>query len=213
MIKTIIIADNLVNDYCSLQDRYLRNNVHIGVLEAERLFGTDETGSTGPLPVFLKMQEKQPNSQVIYVRDYYVLDEDEAVEQLERLGHHCIKGSSGEEFVPSIKSLASPEIVVNNKGLSFPVAGLQKVLEPIADIDFTNFNSAARQASNLRFLLVGFHTERRISVIASILRNLFQFSARGGVFPFSGECQQRGALCSFTVPISGKPDPRFEQYS
>lgn len=175
MIKTVILADNLVNDYCGLQERYLQNNVHIGLMEAERLFGRADDPEPGPVAAFLARQEKEASALVLYLRDYYVLETGNGTEQLERLGNHCVKGSTGEELVKPVQNLAGPGRVINNQGLSFPFEEMRQALLGFAGVDLLELNPAAFRSSGLRFLLIGFHTERRIFSIASILRNLFGF--------------------------------------
>ncbi len=175
MIKTVIIADNLVNDYCGLRDRYLENNVHIGTIAAERLFGRADLDEEGPIPIFLHRMQQQPATHLLFLRDYYDPEERTNTEQLQRLGNHCLKGSTGEDFVAVIRDLVSPGNTINDKGLSFPLEGLKDALCAFADLDLTDFDPEKNRASEIRFLLIGFHTERRLFTIANVLRNLFGF--------------------------------------
>lgn len=175
MIKTVIIADNLVNDYCGLRDRYLQKNVHIGPIVAERLFGRVDLDEAGPVPIFLHRMHEEPATNLLFLRDYYDLDASANTEQLERLGNHCLKGSSGEDFVPAIRDLVSPENTINDQGLSFPFEGLREALCSFIGLDLTDFNTSKNRNSEVRFLLIGFHTERRLFTIANVLRNLFEF--------------------------------------
>ncbi len=172
MGKTIIIADNLVNDYCGLQDRYLQNNMHIGPIQAEQLLGKN---AAGPLPCFLNALNSEKDFFTLFVRDYYSLEDRQDIEQLERLGNHSIKGSSGELFVEAVKELVTPENTINSKGLAFPLVEINQALNDFLGFDLTYFGSNINQNLNVRFLIIGFHTERRVLSIASTLRNLFGF--------------------------------------
>jgi hypothetical protein len=55
-VKTIIIVDNLVNDFCGIQSNYVQNNVHIGQHEVDSIFGLESNYGKGPLPVFIQNQ-------------------------------------------------------------------------------------------------------------------------------------------------------------
>ncbi|MEO1260358.1 MAG: phosphotransferase [Bacteroidota bacterium] len=175
MNRTFIIADNLVNDYCGQRERYLSNNVHIGEREAEFLFGADEAEKTGPVPLFLKKQLEMADSQVIFLRDSYDPSDEIDLNSLERLGQHCVVASSGEEFVPTIKKLVNDGIAIDGKAMVFPFGPIRKALRDFTGIDIGQFDPSAHQAMEVRFLLIGFHTERRIFSMANALRNLFGF--------------------------------------
>ncbi|MEL7122063.1 MAG: hypothetical protein AAFO07_21630, partial [Bacteroidota bacterium] len=175
MIKNIIIVDNLVNDYCGLEERFFKNNVHIGWLEAESLFGEFESQEVGPIPSFLSFQKSQASSHVIYIRDCY--DEKELFDRdhLERLGNHCIKDTEGAELVTSIKNNVEPNRIIDHQGLSFPLEAFNKELTTFANVDLFDFRKRTTTNDHIKFLILGFHTERRVFSLANILRNFYGF--------------------------------------
>ena len=68
-IKTIIIADNLVRDYCGTQPKYAQKNVNIGIREISKMFGPLKKLGDGPLPLFLKEEQKRDNTEILFFRD------------------------------------------------------------------------------------------------------------------------------------------------
>jgi ADP-ribose pyrophosphatase len=174
-MKTIIIVDNLVNDYCGYQSHFTEKNVNIGKQMIEKIIGIDAEFGTGPLPSFLKYQHSQQNTDLVFFRDLYKDDDQIHQEYLERLGEHCIKGTAGADFIEPIKEIVLTSDVVNCEGLAFPIAPFREIFKKLTNIDLFDTDGAHEAASNIRFLLTGFHTERRIFSVASILKNLFGF--------------------------------------
>ena len=41
-MTTVIISDNLVNDYCGIESRYTSKPVNIGIFSSNILFGSDK---------------------------------------------------------------------------------------------------------------------------------------------------------------------------
>jgi ADP-ribose pyrophosphatase len=173
-MTTIIITDNLVNDYCGHQPRFLQKNVNIGLHEIERLFGSDKELGEGALPTFLRLQVEKDNTRIIFFKDSYSYDDQMQQEYLERLGEHCMKGSVGEEFIDFLKGVVAKSKVLNSMGLSFPLEEFRQYINALTDVDIFSYN-LPEVLSKVRFLLVGFHTERRIFSTANILKNLFGF--------------------------------------
>jgi hypothetical protein len=180
-MKTVIIVDNLVNDYCGFQSHFTDKTVNIGRLMIQKIMGIDAHFGQGPLPVFLRKQQQQPDTDLLFFRDLYLDDDEINQEYLERLGEHCIKGTAGADLVEPIRTIAEASSVIDCQGLTFPLVPFRKRLLEFANIDLLDTKNLSKATSSIRFLLVGFHTERRIFSTASILKNLFGFP-RVGVF-------------------------------
>jgi ADP-ribose pyrophosphatase len=173
-METVIIADNLINDYCGYQSHFTQKNVSIGRQMIDRILGIDANFGNGPLPIFLRAQKVVANSSLIFFRDRYEWENPTHQEYLERLGEHCIKGSIGEEFIEPIKGLASESTVINCAGHAFPIHVLRDYLKREKGVDIFDPKQGERK-KEIRFLLVGFHTERRIFSTANVLKNLLGF--------------------------------------
>lgn len=174
-MKTVIIVDNLVNDYCGYQSHFTKKNVNIGRQMIEKIIGIDSDFGQGPLPTFIKHQQKQEDTDLIFFRDLYRDDDQIHQEYLERLGEHCIKGTTGVDFIEPVQEIAALNTVIDCEGLSFPAIPFKERIQKFANINLLDFDTLKENNQNIRFLLTGFHTERRIFSVASILKNLFGF--------------------------------------
>jgi hypothetical protein len=143
--KIIVIAENLINDYCGIQEKFLKNHVNIGIDEIERLMGKDD----------LSVSEIE-------------------IEHYERFGEHGISNTPGVDLPDYLTGNISVTQIFDCKGLTFPVKAFQAYIKDRFNINL-NTQSDRDLTSEIRFLIVGFHTERRVFNTANVLRNFFGF--------------------------------------
>ncbi|TNE47701.1 MAG: hypothetical protein EP344_19430 [Bacteroidetes bacterium] len=171
-MTTIIIADNLVNDYCGIEPRFTQRNVHIGIHESERIFGSEASYGKGPLPTFLHAAAQNQDIHLLFCRDSYSLENPAHREFLLQQGEHCLEDSPGADFPDCLKSITDSSSVINCAGLTIPLAELSRFLRERLSIDL---NDGSSNAGDVQFLIVGFHTERRVFNTANLLRNVFGY--------------------------------------
>ncbi|MFT5436541.1 MAG: hypothetical protein ACI840_001189 [Ulvibacter sp.] len=172
-MRTIIIAENLVNDYCGVQPKFLNNHINIGLDEIERLMGSASERGKGPLPEFLRHQIKA-GSDILFFRDLYEDEHQIASDHLDRFGEHCIANSPGSDFPVYFQDIVEKSKVIDCKGLSLPLHIFRSQLLDLTGVDVLSENEI-EEKRKFRFLVVGFHTERRVFITANTLRNLFGF--------------------------------------
>ncbi|MHA1917104.1 MAG: hypothetical protein ACTSUV_02185 [Candidatus Ranarchaeia archaeon] len=90
-----------------------------------------------------------------------------------RYGNHCIKGTEGEKFIKPIEDLIPKSEILNSSTLAFPLDGFVDVIKKITGIDISNCSNEELQ--KIKFLIVGFHTEKRVFSISNFLRNYLGF--------------------------------------
>ena len=112
-MTTVIISDNLVNDYCGVESRYTSKPVNIGIFSSNILFGSDKQRGNGPLPIFLRNQINSRNKHLLFIRDSFSTNKEAKAESIIKLGQHCIEGSSGQEFPSFLKDIVSSSRVIN----------------------------------------------------------------------------------------------------
>jgi ADP-ribose diphosphatase len=174
---SIIIADNLTNDYCSPEPQHLEFSLNIGVDEITRLFGSDEQHGNGVLPTFLHTAADAASEGIevglILLRDYHTKADPDYEEEVLRYGEHCLAGTKGAEFVKSVSVLEAKSEVVNSPNLAMPLDGFANAFEHITGIN--PLSGERSDWSDIRILLTGFHTEKRLLNTAYILRHVLGF--------------------------------------
>ncbi len=173
----IIIADNLTNDYCSPEPQFQNMRVNIGVQEIGRLLGEDETYGQGVLPSFLEsvVNAKRKGGQIglILLRDYHDPNDPTQKEELIRYGEHSLVGSKGVEFIDPIQELVPHAEVINSSTLAMPLESFNEALRRIIGTEQLQRDHQNRE--KIKFLLVGFHTDKHILSTASLLRNVLGY--------------------------------------
>jgi ADP-ribose pyrophosphatase len=176
-MHSIIIADSLINDICSPESQFQQVKLHVGTDEIGRLLGEGEEYGSGVLPTFLQqaVDIKNTGSQIglIMLRDYRDPSDPAQEEELLRYGEHSLAGTRGVEFIEPLQDIALQAEILNAPTMALPLKGFQKVLKSLTGLD--PLQSSKKSLQQVRFLLVGFHTERRIFSTANILRNVLGF--------------------------------------
>ena len=134
-MKTIIIADNLVNDFCGVHSNYREKNVHIGQREVENIFGSESNFGNGPLPTFIKNQLRQKETALLLFRNCFDPHELEDNEIIEILGEHCVKGSSGYQFLDFLEDYLTDSEIFDCNTLSMPLLQFRDYLLSNYSID------------------------------------------------------------------------------
>ncbi len=170
---SIVIADNLINDYCNPEPHFLTRRVNIGKQEINRLIGPIEKYGQGVLPAFLNNFSNSFKSNkshgLIFIRDYFEPSDITISEELIRYGEHGIIGSEGSEFINPIKEIVNSAEIINTSTIGIDLKNLSKAITKISKVDILKANFDDK--NNLKILLVGFHTEKRVLSLAGLLRN------------------------------------------
>ena len=183
----IVIAENLINDYCGIQEKFLKTHVNIGIDEIERLMGKDDLLGKGLLPQFLN-ELSSNEADVLLFRDYYTTVSEIEIEHYERFGEHGISNTTGVELPDYLTGNINVTQILDCKGLTFPVKAFEAYIKERFKVNL-QAQSSHYLKSEIRFLIVGFHTERRVFNTANVLRNYFGFKNVAVIPQF---------LCGFT---------------
>jgi ADP-ribose pyrophosphatase len=156
-MRTIIIGDGLTNDVLSPEHQFQGSRSNVGQREVARLIGRGKSFGDGPLPTLIARAAEArskgaPVSLVIIKSE----DDDATGGLIDTIEAH----------IGAAAVVSSPEEVIPWKEL-LSVISEESGLGPWA---------ADAHADQLRFLVIGCHTERRIQAVATLLRNAFGFS-------------------------------------
>lgn len=172
-MRNIIIADNLTNDYCNSDSQFSNKRVNIGKKEVKRVIGLDENFGKGPLPNLLNIvggiDEPKRNVGIILIRDYYDPSDDRQRDDIIRYGEHNVKDSFGAEFIEPVKAVLNIAETINSQSIGIDLKVLRDSLQLITSLDILNCNP--NDLYTLKVLLTGFHTEKRLLSLSSLLRN------------------------------------------
>ena len=151
-MRTIIIGDGLTKDFLSAEQPFADERRNVGKAEIDRLLGRGKAYGNGPLPSFLRAAaenvRQDAESQLILLRS-----DDPVPEILE-------------EIVARSKVIPSAPDVIPWRDLWGEISG--------GDAGgSTRRDSSERE---LRFVVVGCHTERRILALTSYLRNVLGYT-------------------------------------
>lgn len=176
-MTAVIIADNLINDYCSPEAAFQHLHVNIGIDEIGRLFGEEHDHGNGPLPVFLNTAalagEKDGSVRTIFLRDVHDPADERHQEELLRYGEHGLMGSRGVEFVASIHTAVERGRILNSPNLGLP---LHAFADAFADVTGAHpLRDDAALWQDIPVLLAGVHTEKRVLHAAYVLRHILGF--------------------------------------
>ncbi len=158
-MSAVLITQCIQNDFVKplASGEPLPNLLHIGHDEAQRLVGSDV--SHGPIGCFMKWANKQPISHLntIHIRDWHNGDSPEQEAHLAQFGLHCIRNTSGAEFI--FDEINDDATLINSTTLNdFEGTGLKEALDAIA--------SQCSSGEKIRVGLVGVWTEAKIMFLA-----------------------------------------------
>jgi ADP-ribose pyrophosphatase len=174
---SIIIADGLTNDFCSVDPQFQNISLNIGIDEINRVWGDGESFGKGVIPTFLKtaIEYKSSGSKIgfILLRDLHDPSDPDQQEEFFRYGEHGIIDSKGSEFAKPVDELVPSSEVINTSTLAMPLDKFQKAVMNLFEVDPLSNDQDLK--SRFKILLIGFHTEKRILSTAHILRNVIGF--------------------------------------
>ena len=160
----IIIGDGLTNEILSPQHQYQTAKANIGQREIALLLGKGKTFGNGPLPTFLRSAASAraagESVDMVFLRPAPGASEhDEAA-----------TGPGPYDFVDPIAEIARNVLVVDSDPELIPWRTLMESIEKLTGTD------PASADSDVRFLVVGCHTDQRVLAIASFLREVLGYS-------------------------------------
>ncbi|PLX22366.1 MAG: hypothetical protein C0600_16680 [Ignavibacteria bacterium] len=176
-MRSIIIADNLINDYCSPEPEFRDITLNIGIDEFMRLFEDPEEQGAGVLPAVLREAVESSSEDdgvgVIFLRDQHDPLNPDHQEILLRYGDHGVVNSKGSEFLPVVAPLVQSSVAIDTPNLSVPLQDLQNAILELTKGRAEEVDEEAIR--NVRILLTGVHTEKRLLNIAHMLRHVMGF--------------------------------------
>jgi ADP-ribose pyrophosphatase len=174
---SIIIADGLTNDFCSVDPQFQNISLNIGIDEINRVWGEGELFGKGVIPTFLKsaIESKSADLKIglILLRDYHDPSDPDQQEEFFRYGEHGIIDSKGADFAKPVDEFVPSSEVINTSTLAMPLDKFQNAVINLFEIDPLSGDQDLQ--SRFKILLIGFHTEKRILSTAHILRNVIGF--------------------------------------
>ncbi len=178
MQRTIIIGTGLVNEVLSPQQRYLESASSAGLHEINRLMGRGRKYGEGPLPTLLEA-----------ARD--AASKGAAIDLLLLAGD-----LDGEAMVEPLEAVAQAATVIPAPSSTIPWTEL------VTKID--GFGSDGN-GDDLRFLVVGCHTEQRVLALASFLRNALGYDdvAVSSHLVGSATLEAHYATLRYNLPTAG----------
>ena len=169
---TIVIGVGLTNEFMSPEVQSQASPLHVGSQEIDRLLGSGQDFGSGPLPTFLREVEAAGGRGV-----------DASLLLLKNS-----EDSTDVDFIEPLREVAKTAEVFHAPHPDLPLHGFRQAVERLAGVDPVNTET---DKNDLRFLIVGGHTEKRILGIAMFLKNILGYA--------------NVAVCSHLVGSSTKP--------
>ena len=158
-MTTLIIVDGLTPENFSPTEQYLARPETLGRQEIGRLVGLGRSAGSGPLARFVQAaaDEARENAEEVHLVFFAA----------EKKGER----SADESLLELVREPARGFEILEAAQGSVPWQRILNILGSSSD------DTVAAQASPKRALLVGAHTELRISSIAAALKNLLYFDS------------------------------------
>ncbi len=168
---TIIVGDGLTQHFLSSDIGFAEQPLNVGRREVERLLGKGKSIGKGPLPSFLKATLKARSNGCQIGLVFF----DRKVPSTDQNDPQSTESES-QSFVPCLSDIASDAEIVRASLLGIP---WERFGEAVSSI--TGFDPLKNRDKNheIRFLVIGCHTEHRILGIATFLRNVLGFEKVG----------------------------------
>ena len=173
---TIVIGDGLTNEFLSPEVRFQACPANVGGQEIDRLLGAGQDFGRDILPTFLREVAMAGKSGaniglLLLVNAENGPDSDrKGVPRHE--GGSAAAVSGGTDFIEPLQDLAGDAEVIRTSRQALPLMAFRQAVERL-----TGFDPAAEETNrgDLRFFLVGSHTEKRILGTATFLRNILGY--------------------------------------
>jgi len=157
----IIIGDGLTNEILSPQHQYQTSRGNVGQREIALLLGRGKTFGDGPLPTFLRSAAAAGDSvDLLFLRPTPGASKQDEVPI----------GPGPHDFVDPIAEVAGEALVVDSAPEVIPWRTLMESIEKLTGTD------PGSADTDVRFLVVGCHTDQRVLAIASFLREVLGYS-------------------------------------
>jgi hypothetical protein len=156
-MHTIIIGDGLTSDVLSPEHQFQGSRSNIGPREVARLMGRGKSFGEGPLPTFIAQaaEARSGGAPVSLVIIKSVADETPV------------------GLTDPIETHAEAAAVIPSPEGAIP---WKELLGAISEASGFDLSVPETHEGQLRFLIVGCHTEKRVQAVATLLRNAFGFS-------------------------------------
>jgi ADP-ribose pyrophosphatase len=154
---TIVIGDGLTSEFLSPEVQFQASLLHVGLQEIDRLMGSGQDFGTGPLPTFLQevaaANGRGVNTSLLLLQS----SED----------------STDVAFIEPLREVAKAAEVLQAPHPELPLHEFRAAVERLTGVDPLMKRA---DKSDLHFLLVGCHTEKRILSIAMFLKNILGYA-------------------------------------
>ena len=194
-MSTIIIGDGLTREVLSPELPYRESRQNIGQAEVTRLLGRGRSFGEGPLPLFLRRAVEDGDDGggggVIFLATLPDSEVD---------GKPSGESPGPEVFVDPLQDLARQVRVVSTSTDSLPWQELMTTIEALGGSEEARLSS---EQGELRFLVVGCHTEQRIMAIASFLKNVLGYERVGVASHLVGSATPAGHFAALRHNLPG----------
>jgi hypothetical protein len=166
-MNTIIIGDGLTEDFLNSETPYIACNENVGRNEIDRLMGRGRNYGNGPLPTFLRRvigaSHDGTDIGLLFLRS-----------PGEPNSRSDVIASAPEppEFTESLREIATEACVVDTP---FGLAPWDRISEGLQRLTGCSIQQLEKKKNKIRFLILGCHTEKRILIISTFLRNVLCF--------------------------------------
>jgi nicotinamidase-related amidase len=141
-VRYVLFSECLQNDFVAPMSAGapLPNELHIGRAESRRLLGDPERAwaEEGPLARFLSAFRTGAGRDhvSVHIRDWHDPEDPATRTHLEHFGSHCVRGTTGAEFVaPLVPVVDAGGLVVDSEVLSdFVGTSLERTLQPLLGV-------------------------------------------------------------------------------
>jgi ADP-ribose pyrophosphatase len=167
-MNTIIVGDGLTENFLNSETPYIACNENVGRNEIDRLMGRGRNFGKGPLPTFLRQaigaSNKGADIGILFLRS--------PGEPNNRAGV-IPSAPEPQEFTESLREIATDARVVD---IPPGLAPWDRISEGMQRLTGYSFQQLEKNRHKIRFLVLGCHTEKRILIISTFLRNVLCFN-------------------------------------
>ena len=195
-MNTIIIGDGLTENFLNPETPYIACNENVGRNEIDRLMGRGRNYGKGPLPSFLRQvigaSHDGADIGLLFLR---------SPREPNSISDVIASEPEPREFTESLREIAAEACVVDTPPGLIP---WERISEGIQRLTGCSFRQIERNSHEIRFLVLGCQTEKRILIISTLLRNVLCFNhvAVSSHLMASSTQEAQFATLRHTLPIN-----------
>jgi ADP-ribose pyrophosphatase len=173
---TIVIGDGLTNEFLSPEVRFQVCPANVGRPEIDRLSGGGQDFGCGVLPSFLRAvaqaRKSGANTGLLLLQNAGETPEADREGKPRREGSGTAAIPGATDFIEPLQEVAGDAEVIRTSRQALPLPEFCRAVERLTGMDPM---AEVTDRGELRFFLVGCHTEKRILGTATFLRNILGY--------------------------------------